>query len=114
MVDDKTDYSILAGKDLSFSDFSGAHDYSLDNLFQRILHRNCDAVCHLATPSDPGLRTVVGKIASNITADLEARLLMAAPFKGHAYDSRNKLGASDPRGTVPANKHLDAYARDIL
>ncbi|KAJ2428240.1 hypothetical protein GGF41_001434, partial [Coemansia sp. RSA 2531] len=72
------------------------------------------AVRHLATPCDPDLRTVVGNIASDITVDLEARLLITAPFKGHTYNTRSKLGASNPRDTVPANEHLDAYARDIL
>ncbi|KAJ1923520.1 hypothetical protein GGI09_003546 [Coemansia sp. S100] len=114
MVDDEADFSILAGKDLSFSDISRNRDYGLDNLIQSILHRSCKAVRHLATPGDPDLRTVVGNIAGDITADLEARLLMAAPFKGHTYNTRSKLGASNPRDTVPANEHLDAYARDIL
>ncbi|KAJ1910990.1 hypothetical protein LPJ71_003045, partial [Coemansia sp. S17] len=114
MVDNEADFSILAGEDLSFSDISGNRDDGLDDLTQHILHRSCKAVCHLATPCDPDLRTVVGNIVSDITADLEARLLMAAPFKGHTYNTRSKLGASDPRGTVPANEPLDAYARDIL
>ncbi|KAJ2095879.1 hypothetical protein GGI09_004658 [Coemansia sp. S100] len=90
MVDDKADFSILAGKDLSFSDISRNRDYGLDDLIQSILHRSCKAVRHLATPCDPDLRTVVGNIAGDITADLEARLLMAAPFKGHAYNTRSK------------------------
>ncbi|KAJ2451064.1 hypothetical protein GGI03_006914 [Coemansia sp. RSA 2337] len=114
MVDDKADFSILAGEDLSFSDISGNRDDGLEYLMQRSLHRSCKAVRHLATPCDPDLRTVVGNIASNITADLEARLLITAPFKGHTYNTRSKLGASNPRDTVPANEHLDAYARDIL
>ncbi|KAJ2063024.1 hypothetical protein GGI08_002590 [Coemansia sp. S2] len=114
MVNDKADYSILAGKDLSFSDISGNHDDGLDDLSQHILHRSCKAVCHLATPCDPDLRTVVVNIASNIAADLEARLLMAAPFKGHAYNTRSKGRINKLRGTVPANEPLDAWAMDIL
>ncbi|KAJ2111540.1 hypothetical protein IW146_005281 [Coemansia sp. RSA 922] len=114
MVNDKADFSILAGKDLSFSNISGNRDDGLDDLMQRILHRSCKAVCHLATPCDPDIRTVVGNITSDLTADLEARLLMAAPFKGHAYNTRSKGRINKPRDTVPANEPLDAYARDIL
>ncbi|KAJ2030533.1 hypothetical protein H4S03_007008 [Coemansia sp. S3946] len=114
MVNDKADFSILAGKDLSFSDISRNRDYGLDDLIQSILHRSCKAVCHLATPCDPDLCTVVGNIASDITADLEACLLMAARGKGHAYNTRSKGRVNKPRDTVPANEHLDAYARDIL
>ncbi|KAJ2397600.1 hypothetical protein GGF41_008429, partial [Coemansia sp. RSA 2531] len=105
MVDDKADYSILAGKDLSFSDFSGTRDYSLDDLIQRILRRNCDAVCHLATPCDPDLRTLVDKIANEIAADLEPRMLRAAPRKGRT---------SNPWGNGRANEPLDVWARGIL
>ncbi|KAJ2101420.1 hypothetical protein IW146_009331, partial [Coemansia sp. RSA 922] len=105
MVDDGPDHPILAGEDLGFSDFSGARNDSLDDLFQRILRRNCDAVCHLATSSDPDLRTVVGKIASEIAADLEPRMLRAAPRKGRT---------SDPRGNGRANEPLDVWARGIL
>ncbi|KAJ2088933.1 hypothetical protein GGI09_006333 [Coemansia sp. S100] len=114
MVDDKADFSILAGKDLGFSDISGNRDDGLDNLIQSTLYRSCKAVRHLATPCDPDLRTVVGNIAGDITADLEARLLMAAPFKGHAYNTRSKGLVNKPRDAVPANEPLDAYARDIL
>ncbi|KAJ2067895.1 hypothetical protein GGI03_002038 [Coemansia sp. RSA 2337] len=114
MVDDEADFSILAGEDLSFSNISGNRDDGLDDLIQRILHRSYKAVFHLATPCDPDLRTVVGNIASNIAADLEARLLMAAPFKGHAYNTRSKGRVNNPRDTVPANEPLDPYARDIL
>ncbi|KAJ2099657.1 hypothetical protein GGI16_003934, partial [Coemansia sp. S142-1] len=105
MVDDGPDHPILAGEDLGFSDFSGARNDSLDDLFQRILRRNCDAICHLAAPSDPDLRTVVGKIASEIAADLEPRMLRAAPRKGRT---------SDPRGNGRANEPLDVWARGIL
>ncbi|KAJ2068303.1 hypothetical protein GGH13_004967 [Coemansia sp. S155-1] len=105
MVDDGPDHPILAGEDLGFSDTSGNRDDGLDDLFQRILRRNCDAVCHLAAPSDPDLRTVVGKIASEIAADLEPRMLRAAPRKGRA---------SDPRGNGRANEPLDVWARGIL
>ncbi|KAJ2041501.1 hypothetical protein IW146_008551 [Coemansia sp. RSA 922] len=114
MVDNEADFSILAGEDLSFSDISGNRDDGLEYLMQRILHRSCKAVCHLATPCDPDLRTVVVNIASDIAADLEARLLMAAPFKGHAYNTRSKGRINKPRGTVPANEPLDAWAMDIL
>ncbi|KAJ2101584.1 hypothetical protein GGI09_001680 [Coemansia sp. S100] len=114
MADNEADFSILAGEDLGFSDFSGSRDDGLEYLMQRILHSSCKAVCHLATPCDPDLRTVVGNIASDITADLEARLLMAAPFKGHTYNTRSKGWVNKPRDTVPANEHLDAWARDIL
>ncbi|KAJ2073084.1 hypothetical protein GGH13_002244 [Coemansia sp. S155-1] len=112
MVDDESDFSILAGEDLSFSDISGNRDDGLDGLIQSIFHRSCKAICHLATPCDPDIRRVVGNIAANIGDDLETR--MYALRQGHAYDTRNKLGASDPRGKEPANEHLDAYARDIL
>ncbi|KAJ2251561.1 hypothetical protein GGI13_003778 [Coemansia sp. RSA 455] len=114
MVDDEADFSILAGEDLSFSYFSGNGDDGLDDLIQSILHRSCKAVRHLATPCDPDLRTVVGNIASDIATDLEARLLMVAPFKGHAYNTRSKGRVNKPRDTVPANEHLNAYATDIL
>ncbi|KAJ1906583.1 hypothetical protein LPJ71_004261, partial [Coemansia sp. S17] len=73
MVDDKADFSILAGEDLSFSDISGNRDDGLDGLIQSILHRSCKAVCHLATPCDPDIRRVVGNIAANIGNDLETR-----------------------------------------
>ncbi|KAJ2248068.1 hypothetical protein GGI13_004802, partial [Coemansia sp. RSA 455] len=96
MVDDEADFSILAGEDLGFSDISGNRDDGLDDLIQSILHCSCKAVCHLATPCDPDLRTAVGKIASKIAADLEARLLRAAPRKGHA------------------NEPLDVWAAKIL
>ncbi|KAJ2042907.1 hypothetical protein H4S04_007052 [Coemansia sp. S16] len=105
MVDDGPDHPILAGEDLGFSNFSGVRNNSLDDLFQRILRRNCDAVCHLAAPCDPDLRTVVGKIASEIAADLEPRMLRAAPRKGRT---------SDPRGNGRANEPLDVWARGIL
>ncbi|KAJ2419593.1 hypothetical protein GGF41_004577 [Coemansia sp. RSA 2531] len=39
---------------------------------------------------------------------------MAARGKGHAYNTRSKGRVNKPRDTVPANEHLDAYARDIL
>ncbi|KAJ2011410.1 hypothetical protein GGI13_002190 [Coemansia sp. RSA 455] len=105
IVDDEADFSILAGEDLSFSDISANRDDSLDDLFQSILRRNCASVCQLATPSDPGLRTVVGRIANEIAADLEARMLRAAPRKGRA---------NDPQGKGRANELLDAWAAEIL
>ncbi|KAJ2040268.1 hypothetical protein H4S03_001150 [Coemansia sp. S3946] len=104
MVDDGPDHPILAGEDLGFSDTSGNRDDGLDDLFQRILRRNCDAVCHLATSSDPDLHTLVDKIANEIAADLEPRMLRAAPRKGRA---------SDPRGNGRANEPLDVWARGI-
>ncbi|KAJ2242964.1 hypothetical protein GGI13_006769 [Coemansia sp. RSA 455] len=105
MVDDGPDHPVLAGEDLGFSDTSGNCDDGLDDLFQRILRRNCDAVGHLAAPSDPDLRTVVGRIASEIAADLEPRMLRAAPRKGRT---------SDPRGNGRANEPLGVWARGIL
>ncbi|KAJ2049824.1 hypothetical protein GGH13_008860, partial [Coemansia sp. S155-1] len=105
MVDDKADFSILSGEDLSFSDISGNRDDSLDDLIQHILRRNCDAVCHLASPCDPDIRTLVGNIAGDIVTDLEARMLRAALRKGRA---------NDPRDKGCANELLDVWARDIL
>ncbi|KAJ2752500.1 hypothetical protein GGI19_003791 [Coemansia pectinata] len=105
MVDGRSDYPLLAGEDLSFSDISGVGDDGLDDLIQRILRRNCASACKLASPRAPDLRTVVDKIVSEIAADLESRMSKAAPRRGRA---------SDPRGKEPANEPLDACVRDIL
>ncbi|KAJ2061959.1 hypothetical protein GGI17_002727 [Coemansia sp. S146] len=60
------------------------------------------------------LRTVVGELMDSIAADLEAHLSMTARGKGHAYNTRSKLPASDPRGKGFANGPLDAWATSIL
>ncbi|KAJ2061971.1 hypothetical protein GGI17_002739 [Coemansia sp. S146] len=86
MVDGGSGCPVLTGKDLSFSDISGNRDDGLDDLIQRILRRNCASVCKLASSHAPDLRTVVGKIVSEVAADLEARMLMAARDKGRAND----------------------------
>ncbi|KAJ2752641.1 hypothetical protein GGI19_003690 [Coemansia pectinata] len=105
MVDGGSGCPVLAGEDLSFSDISGNRDDDLDDLMQRILRRNCASVCKLASSRASDLRTVVGKIVSEVAADLEARMLMAAWDKGRANDPPSKGRANDP---------LSAWAAEIL
>ncbi|KAJ2862974.1 hypothetical protein GGH94_003904, partial [Coemansia aciculifera] len=105
MVDGGPGCPVLAGEGLSFSDISGNRDDGLDDLTQRILRRNCASVCKLASSRAPDIRRVVGNIVSEIAADLEARMLKAAPRKGRANYLRNKGRANDP---------LDAWAAEIL
>ncbi|KAJ2887124.1 hypothetical protein H4R27_000154 [Coemansia aciculifera] len=101
----EVDYSILAGENFGFGEIPGTRDGSLNELIQRILRRDCNAVSQLATPSDLALSTVARELAGNIAADLETRLSMAALRRGQRNDLQGQGDANDP---------LDTWAIDIL
>ncbi|KAJ2025868.1 hypothetical protein GGI06_000405 [Coemansia sp. S85] len=90
LADTKPDYSLLAGEYFSLKYTSTIRDGNFNGLIQRILHRDCGAVCKLATSRMPELSKVAGKIGKMIAADMEARLLRAARAKGRGNSSRNK------------------------
>ncbi|KAJ2827637.1 hypothetical protein GGI24_002598, partial [Coemansia furcata] len=114
LVGDKPDYSILAGEDFGFTSISGNRDDGLDDIVQRMLRRNCDAICGLATPHTPDLRTAIDKLIREIATDLEARMLRAARGNERANDPRSKRRNSDSRGKGHADSPLDAWVTDIL
>ncbi|KAJ2823059.1 hypothetical protein GGI24_003772, partial [Coemansia furcata] len=99
------DYGILAGENFGFSTVPGARDDGLYELVQNILHRNCDNIFKLATPSDPNISMMAVKLADIISTDLEARLSTAALRRGSDNDPQGGMRTGDP---------LDAWATDIL
>ncbi|KAJ2463536.1 hypothetical protein GGI03_003782, partial [Coemansia sp. RSA 2337] len=54
------------------------YNHSDEFCLRNLCRRNSSAVCKLATPYDPALSTMAGKLARKIAADLETRLSMAA------------------------------------
>ncbi|KAJ2811977.1 hypothetical protein H4S07_001714 [Coemansia furcata] len=99
------DYSILKGENFGFSTVPGARDDGLYELVQSILHRNCDAVFKLATPSDSTVSLMTVKLADIISTDLEARLSTAALRRGSDNDPQGGMRTGDP---------LDTWATGIL
>ncbi|KAJ2335069.1 hypothetical protein GGH91_005557, partial [Coemansia sp. RSA 2671] len=89
LADTKPNYSLLAGEDFSLK-YTTIRGSNFNGLIQRILRRDCGAVCKLATSRTPELRKVAGRIGNMIAADMEAHLLRAARAKGRGNSSRNK------------------------
>ncbi|KAJ2032151.1 hypothetical protein IWW57_000367 [Coemansia sp. S610] len=89
LADTKPGYSLLAGEDFSLK-YTTIRGSNFNGLIQRILRRDCGAVCKLATSRTPELRKVAGRIDNMIAADMEAHLLRAARAKGRGNSSRNK------------------------
>ncbi|KAJ2830400.1 hypothetical protein GGI24_001917, partial [Coemansia furcata] len=99
------DYGILVGENFGFSTVPGVRDDGLYELVQGILHRSCDVIFKLATPSNPNISMMAVKLADIISTDLEARLSTAALRRGRGNDPQGGMGTGDP---------LDAWATDIL
>ncbi|KAJ2832550.1 hypothetical protein GGI24_001191 [Coemansia furcata] len=110
-------YSVLAGEDLSFSGISGNRDSDLrdlNDLIQRILHRNCDSLLKIAAPCTSDIRTMTEELSNEIAADLESRLSRAAQDNERYSDPRGKRRDNDSRGKGHADGSLDAWVMVIL
>ncbi|KAJ2041909.1 hypothetical protein GGH13_000138 [Coemansia sp. S155-1] len=90
------------------------YDHSDKFCLQKLCRRNSSAVCKLATPYDPALSTMVGKLARKIAADLETRLSMAAQRRGPYATYGDKTYYNYPPRAKRGVKSLDDWAMDIL
>ncbi|KAJ2054844.1 hypothetical protein GGI08_004388, partial [Coemansia sp. S2] len=90
------------------------YDHSDKFCLQKLCRRNSSAVCKLATPYDPALSTMAGKLARKIAADLETRLSMAAqrrePYATYGGETYYNYPPRAKRGA----ESLDDWAMDIL